>query len=197
MKSNQTAIFFAVLAIAGAMYAHAAPSFDDEQEDGQKFYDVANRAEKVIQKLSEMTDSRDILSGMEEHMKSSILAKMDQLFHKTAEKLEKMYAQEGDQNINAIQTQPEDDMEEQLKEVMLTKMKEMYGKAMRGDMSDIVDDQKPPQLQHSKPRSEMEELVDYYLSKKVKELQTKEEHFNGDKDEGKDAAASEYEAHII
>ena len=75
---------------------------------------------------------------------------------------------------------------------MLTKLKEMYDRAMNGDINDFVNNQKQPQG-YSHGGAGMEELVDYFLSKKNGEIMTS---VNSIRDLTTITAESEIEAHI-
>lgn len=90
---------------------------------------------------------------------------MDQLYEQVAKELDKTNNQSPQEEENGghghKQTQEEEEMdvEEELKWMMLTKMKEMYNRAMNRDMNDFVDyNRKQPQGYNDR-RARMEELV--------------------------------------
>ena len=91
------------------------------------------------------------------------------------------------------QANEEMDMEEELKQMMRTKMQEMYDGAMNGDINDFVNNQKQPQG-YNHDGAGMEELVDYFLSKKNGEIMTS---VNSISDLTTITAESDIEAHIM
>ena len=209
-----TAVFFlAVLTIVLGTITDtsAAPQSDDLQES---VLDSASRVELLLQKLSNinnMMTSQDAPSGTEEHMKDIVLAKLDQLYNEVGKELGEKYAQP--ESIDYVQALTDEQVEE-LKELMRAKLMEMYDKVAHGDMSGVGNQESPD----SKPRSNMEKLVDDFLSKKMQSnrdgingdegidgdgdkdeglMQTKEEHIKGDEVINEVAAVSEYKAHIM
>ena len=93
------------------------------------------------------------------------------------------------------QANEEMDMEEELKQMMRTKMQEMYDEAMDGDINDFVNNQKQPQG-YIHGGAGMEELVDYFLSKENREIMTSVNSIS-DLTTYTITAESEIEAHIM
>ena len=108
-------------------------------------YDAARGAKMTIQEISNVTDRQNTISGLEDDLTNVILTRMDQLYEQVAKELDKANNQSPQEKENGghghKQTQEEEemDMEEELKRMMLTKMKEMYDRVMNGDMNDFVD----------------------------------------------------------
>lgn len=188
MKQTRAAILLAVLTIISIAFTqcYAAPS--DNQQLGE--HDAARGAKTLIQELSEVTDRQN----MENDLSDTITTRMDQLYEQVAKQLDNQRQEEenGVRGRMYTQADKEMDMEEELKQMMLTKMKEMYDKAMSGDMSDFVN-QKQPQ-EYSDSRARMEELVESFLSKKIGEIKTSEV---GEENNADATVESETEARIM
>ena len=85
--------------------------------------------------IQEISDRQNIFSGVEDDLTNNILARMDHLYEQVAKQLDNQSPQEEE---NARHGRIEElDIEEELKQMMLTKMKEMYDRAMNGDMSNV------------------------------------------------------------
>lgn len=184
MEANRAAVL-AVLIIVGTVFIQccAAPS-NNQQLGAQKMYN-AERGAKMIQEIS---DAEDNLSN-------TFLTTMDQLYIKVAKELDNQPQQEENARRGVIHAQANEemDMEEELKQMMLTKMKEMYDRAMNGDINDFVNNQEQPQG-YSHGGAGMEELMNYFLSKKNGEIMTS---VNSISDLTTITAESEIEAHIM
>ena len=117
---------------------------------------------------------------------------MDQLYEQVAKELDNPQEVENARH-GVMHAQANEEMDMELKQMMRTKMQEMYDGAMNGDINDFINNQKQPQG-YNHDGAGMEKLVDYFLSKKNGEIMTS---VNSISDLTTITAESEIEAHIM
>ena len=114
MEANRPAILLAVLTIFGTAFSQCCAAPSDKQQ-------------RRAQMIQEISDGQNIISGVEDNLTNNILARMDHLYEQVAKQLDNQSPQEVE---NARHGRIEMDIEEELKQMMLTKMKEMYDRAI-------------------------------------------------------------------
>ena len=106
MEANRPAILLAVLTLFGTAFSQCCAAPSDKQQ-------------RRAQMIQEISGGQNIISGVKDNLTNNILARMDHLYEQVAKQLDNQSPQEVE---NARHGHIEEmDIEEELKQMMLTK----------------------------------------------------------------------------
>ena len=151
----------------------AWPSFDDDHRPfnlhaGKQRADDDNGVEKVI---SAFKTRRNVDSSHDGLIENVLLAKIERLFDEIIQEVVQAEQIQDEYRVSVqVANLLSRDVDKQLKSLLLIKMKQMYDLAMKGTIQHFI----RQGVDKDKPKSEVEEIIERFLSKKISEIQSQE-----------------------